>query len=82
MEEGKQNEIVFVEWIDSKGITNQWEYLDEIEPMKPDKCLSVGFLLEKTKEYITIAQSLGQTQVIGRTAIPCCSIRSIKKLTV
>ena len=78
--EGK--EIVFVEWLDSKGVTHEWEYLEEIESMKPDKCLSVGFLLEKTKEYLTIAQSVGQTQVIGRTTIPCCSIKRIKKLTV
>jgi hypothetical protein len=24
-------EVVFVEWLDSKGI-QQWEYLDEIDP--------------------------------------------------
>lgn len=73
---------ILIEWIDSKGITNQWEYLDEIDPMKPDKCLSVGFLLKKTREYVTIAQSIGETQVVGRTTIPCCSIKSIKKLPV
>ena len=75
-------EIVFIEWVDSKGITNQWEYLDEIDPIKPDKCLSVGFLLEKTREYVTITQSIGEAQTIGRTTIPCCSIKRIKKLTV
>lgn len=75
-------EIVFIEWLDSKGITNQWEYLDEIDPIKPDKCLSVGFLLEKAREYVTIAQTVGEAQVIGRTTIPCCSIKRIKKLAV
>jgi len=75
-------QILLIEWLDSKGITSQWEYLDDAEPMKPDECLSVGFLLEKTREYVTIAQSVGETQVIGRTTIPCCSIKGIKELTV
>lgn len=48
--------LVLIEWLDSKGITNQWEYLDEIESIKPCKCLSVGFLLEETEQYKTIAQ--------------------------
>ena len=69
--------IVCIRWVDSKGITNQWEYLDEMESMKPNECWSVGFLIEDTESYKTIAQSLNDTQVIGRTTIPCCSIQKI-----
>ncbi len=57
-----KHKLVLIEWLDSKGITNQGEYLDEIEAMKPCKCLSVGFLIEETKEYKTIAQSINGTQ--------------------
>lgn len=74
--------LALIEWQDSKGVTNQWEYLDEIEPLKPDKCLSAGFLIEDTGDYKTIAQSVGETQVIGRTSIPCCSIQSIKEVKI
>jgi len=73
-------DIVLIEWLDSKGITNQWEYLDETEPLLPDNCLSVGYLIDDNAEYKTIVQCIGKTQVIGRTTIPCFSIRSIKKM--
>ena len=72
--------LVLIEWLDSKGITTQWEYLDEIEPLKPDRCFSVGFLIEETNEYKTIAQSVSETQIIGRTTIPCCSIQALKEV--
>jgi len=72
--------IVQITWLDSKGISSQWEYLDEVEPLKPSECLSVGFLIEDAEEYKTIAQSLNDTQVLGRTTIPCCSIQSIVEL--
>lgn len=77
-----KQKLVLIEWLDSKGITYQWEYLDEIEPLKADRCLSAGFLIEDTEEYKTIAQSLSETQVIGRTSIPNCSIKSIKEIKV
>ena len=72
--------LILIEWLDSKGITHQWEYLDEIEPMAPSRCVSVGFLLEETGEYKTIAQSVSDTQVLGRTTIPCCAIQKIVEL--
>lgn len=73
-------EIVLIEWVDSKGM-ERWEYLDEIEPMPPDTCYSVGFLIEDHPEYKTLALGLGTTQVLGRTTIPAGCIKSIKKLT-
>ena len=72
--------LVLIEWLDSKGISNEWEYLDEIEPLKPGKCFSVGFLIEETTEYKTIAQGVNETQVIGRTTIPHCSIQNIREI--
>jgi hypothetical protein len=72
-------DIVLIEWIDSKGM-QKWEYLDEIEPMEPCLCHSVGFLIEDAKEYKTIALGLTETQVLGRTTIPVCCIKNIKKL--
>jgi hypothetical protein len=72
--------LVLIEWLDSKGITDQWEFLDKIESMKPSKCFSVGFLIEETSQYKTIAQSINDTQVIGRTTIPRCSIKNIVEI--
>ena len=73
-------DIVLIEWVDSKGM-ERWEYLDEIEPMLPDTCYSVGFLIEDNAEYKTIALGVGTTQVLGRTTIPAGCIRSVKSLT-
>ena len=72
-------EIVLIEWVDSKGV-NGWEYLDEIEPMPPCICYSVGFIIDDNKDYKTLALGLSETQVLGRTTIPSCCIRNIKKL--
>lgn len=69
--------LVLIEWLDSKGIINQWEYLDDVESMKPTICHSIGFILEETEQYITIAQSVSDTQVLGRTTIPYCSIQKM-----
>ncbi len=73
-------EIVLIEWVDSKGM-QRWEYLDEIETLPPDNCRAVGFLIEDTKDYKTLALALGETQVLGRTTIPSGCIRSMKKLS-
>lgn len=75
----KDKEIVLIEWLDTYGL-QRWEYLDEIEPMPPCICYSVGFVLEDTPEYKTIALGLSETQVLGRTSIPLGCIKSVKKL--
>lgn len=72
-------DIVLIEWLDSKGM-ERWEYLDEIEPIPPATCYSVGFLIENTPDYKTIALGLSDTQVLGRTTIPAGCIKSIKRL--
>ena len=72
-------EIVLIEWLDSKGI-ERWEYLDELEPMPPALCRSVGFLLEDGIQYKTIALGLSETQVLGRTTIPAGAIKRVRKL--
>lgn len=72
-------EIVLIEWFDAKGV-QRWEYLDEIEPMPSCLCYSVGFIIEDTTDYKTIALGLSETQVLGRTTIPTGCIRRIEKL--
>jgi len=72
-------EIVLIEWVDSKGL-ERWEYLDEIEPLLPCLCYSVGFIIDDNPDYKTLALGLTETQVLGRTTIPSGCIKSIKKL--
>lgn len=74
-----KNDIVLIEWVDSKGL-QLWEYLDEIEPMPPCICWSVGFMIDDNPEYKTLALGLSEAQVLGRTTIPSGCIRNVKKL--
>jgi len=73
---------ILIKWLDSKGITNEWEYLEDIEPLMPCLCTSIGFLIDETDQYKTIAQSLNEKQIIGRLTIPCCSIQEIKEIKI
>jgi hypothetical protein len=65
---------------DSKGVNNEWEFKEELEPLLPCQCLSVGFLIERTKEYTAIIQSVSANQILGRLTIPNCSTTYMKKL--
>ena len=62
--------IVRIEWIDSKSGPKGWEYLEEIEPVEPASCESVGFLIDEKDTYKTIAPTIGEGQVLGRITIP------------
>jgi len=72
--------IVEIEWIDSKGVTSEWEFLEDIKPLKPCICYSAGYLLDDNKDYKTLAQSIGGEQVSGRLTIPAVSIKKIRTL--
>ena len=74
-------DIVIIKWVDSKGM-ERWEYLDDIEPMPPCICYSVGFIIDDNNNYITIALGLSDTQVLGRMTIPKICITSIQKLVI
>lgn len=65
-------------WVDSHGITGGWEFWEDLESMLPCECKSVGYVIDETKEYVTLAQSISDSQVLGRMTIPRCSIKKIK----
>ena len=71
--------IVEIQWIDSKSGPNQWEYLDELPTLPPVACTTVGYLLEDTAQYKTVAQSLSDSQVHGRITIPTACIKRIRR---
>lgn len=72
-------QIVEIQWIDSKSGPNQWEYRDELSPLPPVACTTVGYLLEDTPAYKTVAQSLSDSQVQGRITIPTVCIKRIRR---
>ena len=40
-------------WIDANG-TSKWKY----NTTKPAKCLTIGYLIKKTKKYIVVGQTI------------------------
>ena len=72
--------LVSIVWMDSYGITDKWEHIEDLDPMPPGVCYSVGYVLEQTEDYITIAQSVSKLQVLGRLTVPKCAI--ISKVTL
>ena len=67
-------EPISVVWIDSSG-NGSWVYGEEIGSLDPCMCISVGFLVKKTKKKIVIVQSLGETDGVNATiAIPVSTI--------
>ena len=73
-------DIVLIEWVDSKGMTN-WEDIDGLKSMPPCVCYTVGFLLEDNENYKTVALALSEEQLLGRLTIPTACIQSMKRLT-
>lgn len=59
-----------VEWVDSLGISDQWEFREELGDMEPVSCYSCGFLEELTDTKIVLAMTIGGSQVLGRLCIP------------
>ncbi len=76
----KEVKKIMIGWLDSKGVINEWEFKEELKPLLPCQCLSIGFVVERTKEYTTIAQSVSENQILGRLTIPNCSINYIKNI--
>ena len=72
--------MVYIQWLDSKGVTQGWEDADELEPLEPVLCETVGFLIDESPEYKTLAISRGNQQVLGRMTIPTCAIKKVKWL--
>lgn len=58
--------LVHVRWIDSKGVTNEWQELDALRGARPCECVSVGFLLAADDELLHIVPHLaGEPPAIG-----------------
>jgi hypothetical protein len=62
--------LVEIHWLDSRGGADRWEDTDDLEPLEPAHCTSVGFLIDDTPAYKTLVQTVSQDQVLGRITIP------------
>lgn len=49
-------EVRYVEWLDSTGM-HGWRDLKENVSLEPDHCMTVGFVIKETDDYLTLLQS-------------------------
>lgn len=83
-----QPDLVLIEWLDSGQPIPGWQWLDQIEPRKPHRCVSVGFLVQDDGQTKVLAPNLGASsgdedwdQASGITTIPTAAVVKIEKLT-
>ena len=74
------HKIILIKWLDTHGVSSDWEFKDEMKPQKPCVITSIGFIEAETPEYITIYQNDSDTQVVGRMTIPKACILKSKKI--
>lgn len=53
------NDLVFVEWIDSRTPTAKWQHRWEVDFGHTSHCVTVGFLVHKGRRAISVSQTLG-----------------------
>lgn len=72
--------IVLIDWKDSVK-NSDWTLMEDVDE-KPVNCISIGFLLKETDDYVTIAQNYGlePEQVCNLITIPKCSIKNIMEI--
>ena len=73
--------FLYVEWKDAIGTDGAWEQFAGLEPLDPLMVMSLGFIIEETKEYITLAMSVAVDQVCSRLTIPKPMIKYKKIIT-
>ena len=74
--------IVEIEWIDSCSSRGWASKEHHIGDFSVSSCRSTGYVIEKTKDIITLAQSLGDdTKNIADTiSIPLVAVKKIRTL--
>lgn len=75
----KLNKLYIVEWVDSVQPVASWRALDDLPELAVIQCVSVGWLVAKSKQVIMLAPNLGGGEGVTRQGagfirIPVASI--------
>lgn len=72
--------LVRIDWVDSRRGPEGWVLLDELEPIKPCRCTTVGYLIADKPSYKTVAGTVSNGQVLGLITIPTVAIKRFRRL--
>lgn len=73
-------DIVKIDWIDSCFGPAGWGEKEDFENVTLVECTTVGFIVQETKEHITIASTVNEDQVSSVVTIPKSCIERQKQL--
>ena len=75
--------LVLIRWDDSSFSHGGWVDEDELKTLNVSRGVSVGFVIEETKDKIVLVQNIGESkQRASAIAIPKSCIKRIWKLKV
>lgn len=80
MDQATIGKLVLVEWVD---IVTDHGWKDATDFSHPVGCESVGWLLQRTPDFVHLAADVGKNGTVEynrRITIPAATIRSIKEL--
>lgn len=71
--------LVLVEWVDSAYLSGGWKSLEDIKAHTPAPCKSVGWMVSKTRAFLTLVPHFdGCESGLGDLIIP---VRAVTKIT-
>lgn len=74
----KKPRLVYVEWLDSAGTTDRW--IADDETLNPVKCVTVGFLKERTKKKLIICSSVHAGHWGWPAVIPARAVTKFRRM--
>jgi hypothetical protein len=85
VKEKYRHKLVIVKWIDSRGASARWQFLEDKNEL-PVECISVGWIVKENKNYKTIVPHLSiesdLRQGCGDMVIPTRAIKSIPRIAI
>lgn len=85
----KRGPVIYVEWVDSRHCTQSWERINQLNPLRPVVCTTVGLLVDEDKTTLRLTNSIADyddddvtPQVSGVCEIPKCAITKRRTLKV
>ena len=72
--------LVLVEWLDAITAHSGWKDIDEVRKNKPPLVKSVGWVVSKSPNHITLCASIVGKDVDGDVTVPMGMVRKITEL--
>ena len=79
-----KDRLVYIEWLDARGVSTEWIDLDELAKAEVCVCISVGILLADRPEEVIVLPHFGTDPAngCGEMVIPRSQVRRMWSLKI